>query len=59
MQRTVTVTVVFPQTFQFEVDDELPIEEQQELIKDHAGYLMETSESDPIITECSDEDLQE
>jgi hypothetical protein len=57
MTRTVVVTVVFPQTFTIEVDDELEIEEQQAIILDHAGYLMETSQSNPVITECSDDNL--
>jgi hypothetical protein len=53
MTKEVQVTVSFPQTFTIEIDLSLPIEEQRELIKNHASYLMETSESDPIITDCS------
>ena len=59
MNRKVTVTVSFSQTFQIDLDETLPIEEQQKLIKDHADYLMETSPAEPIIIDCSDEDLIE
>ncbi len=59
MKRKLDVTVIFPQSFQIEVDDALSIEEQREQIKDHAGYLMETSQSEPILELCSDHDLEE
>lgn len=60
MNKTIQVTVVFPQTFTIEIEDvENPTEDDiqsvKDYIKDYAGYLMEGSESDPIITDCDDE----
>lgn len=49
----VNVTVCFPQTFEYEFDESLPVEQIKDAIREHAVYLMETSESDPIITSCS------
>ncbi len=57
--KTIQVTVVFPQTFQIEIDDSKSIDEQMHLIKDHAAYLMETSQSNPIIVECNENSLVE
>jgi len=57
MKTNIQVTVIFPQTFQFEVDlpiNEDDIENIQQQIKDFAGQLMESSQSDPIITNCDD-----
>jgi hypothetical protein len=54
-----TVTVVFPQSFQIELEDNLSVEKKREQIKDHASYLMETSQSEPVITDCSDSSLVE
>ncbi len=52
--KTVQVTVVFPMTFQIEIDDEKPVEEIREEIKDYADYLMEASPSEPVLTDCPD-----
>jgi hypothetical protein len=62
MKRTITVSVAFPQTFQIEIEDgslgEFPsfagLEEIKRKIKDHAGYLMETSQSEPMIVSSPD-----
>ena len=47
----IQATVLFPQTFQLEVEDGLTHKEIAEILKDHASYLMETSPSEPIIKE--------
>lgn len=59
MKKSIVVTVVFPQTFQFEVDTDEPKYLQQKQIKDHADYLMETSPSRPVIQSCDDPELEE
>ncbi len=53
------VTVVFPQTFEIELSDDLTEEEKREFILDYADYLMTTSESDPLIQSCSDPNLED
>lgn len=51
-----TVTVVFPQTFRIQINTGLPMEEQRRRIKERAAYLMETSQSEPVITYCSNDE---
>lgn len=52
MKRSMQVTVVFPQTFEFEYDDIVSVDIIKERIKDRGAYLMESSGSEPIITYC-------
>ena len=52
-------TVVFPQTFRLSVPSTATVKEREKLVKDYAGYLMETSQSNPIIQSCSDSRLEE
>ena len=54
------VTVNFPVIF--DAPDELisdEIYDTQERIKDHAGYLLETSTVKPIIVACEDKRFEE
>lgn len=53
----VNVTVSFTQSFQFKIEENDDIEKQKEKIREHAGYLMETSQSEPVIIACDNEDL--
>lgn len=55
----VQVTVIFPQTFRFQFgkDENLTNEQKQEKIREHAAYLMETSQAEPVIHDCSDSSL--
>lgn len=55
----IQATVIFPQTFELELSDKLSNEDKQIALKEHAAYLMETSQSEPIIHQCNDEDLIE
>jgi len=59
MLKTIKVTVVYPQSFTTEIETEDSIEAQRDSIKDQADYYMETSGSDPIITDCSESELVE
>jgi hypothetical protein len=47
---------MFPQTFRMQVDTSLPIDEQRKRIKEQAAYLMGTSQSEPVITYCSNDE---
>ena len=51
-----TVTVVFPQTFRIQINTSLPLEEQRRKIKERAAYLMQTSQSEPVITYCNNDE---
>jgi hypothetical protein len=55
----VNVTVIFPQTFQIELPEGRDIEVDRNSIKDRAAYLMQTSQSDPIIADCDIPELEE
>jgi len=57
MKEKIRVTVIFPQTFEIEVDRSQSEEQQRKAILDHAGYLMETSQSEPVIHDCSDPEM--
>lgn len=52
MKRQVTVTVVFPQTFTIDVEDDKDVAYQQ--VIEHAFDLILTSESQPIVTNCEE-----
>lgn len=59
MKREIVVSVNFPQTFRIEIDDEEDIEVIRERIKDHADYLMDSGQSEPIITWSDWDDVVE
>jgi len=52
--KTMKCRVMFPQDFSVDVPDDLSTEDKIKFIKDYAGYLMETSQSEPEIESCDD-----
>jgi hypothetical protein len=54
---TITATVNFPCYVQVEIDENATEDEKREAILNQADHILETSSIDPIIHECSDEDL--
>ena len=52
--KTITVTVVYPVTFQVEVNPDESILVRQASIKDAADAWFDRSSIDPIIHECED-----
>jgi hypothetical protein len=59
VKREIVVSVNFPQTFKIEIDDEEDIEVIRNRIANQASYLMDTSESRPIITWSDWDDVVE
>lgn len=57
--KKIIITVSFPQTFEYEIDESISVEENRENIKNYASYLMESSPCEPVIIECSDKILVE
>ena len=59
MIKEIKVSVCFPQNFTIEIEEDDSIDEKIKQIKDHASYLMETFQSDPIIISSDIEELVE
>ena len=62
--KKINCSVVFPEYFCFEVEDEdnwnsLDREEKRNRIKNYAAYLLECWPSDPVIMGCSEDELVE
>jgi hypothetical protein len=54
MKQKVTVTVVYPVTFQTEIDTEKEIYELREQIKNQADVIYEASSVDSVIHQCDE-----
>ena len=57
MIKKIICTVVFPQTFEWGYDTEAAPADVIAAVKNHAGYLMETSQSEPYIVAVSGPDF--
>ena len=60
MLKKVKVTVIYPVTFETEIDDSLDDVDNRDKIYNEADRMFNSSSIDPIITECIGcEDLEE